>query len=162
MPQLYFVPVSPTCSRITHSSGVVGSTSTLCDFPLMVSATMKLPPHSPVGEIDRQLARDDFCWRDFRRRASGESLAASTKVGHSQFRERERCRSRIDDQFGLQFHVDRGSRASSSLCGGERLHPPARCYWRWWDCRGLLLVRWRTFAALGASRRARGTSSRCC
>ncbi len=25
-PQPYFVPVSPTCSRITHSSGVSGST----------------------------------------------------------------------------------------------------------------------------------------
>ena len=28
MPQPYLVPVRPTCSRITHSSGVLGSTST--------------------------------------------------------------------------------------------------------------------------------------
>ena len=28
-PQPYLVPVRPTCSRITHSSGVLGSTSTL-------------------------------------------------------------------------------------------------------------------------------------
>src|SRR5438874_5432999 len=35
MPQPYLVPVRPTCSRITQSSGVFGSTSTLCVFPLM-------------------------------------------------------------------------------------------------------------------------------
>src|SRR5688572_16758319 len=36
MPQPYLVPVRPTCSRITHSSGVLGSTSTLVDLPLRV------------------------------------------------------------------------------------------------------------------------------
>src|SRR5438270_9050617 len=61
MPQPYFVPVSPTCSRMTHSNGVVGSTSTLCDFPLMVSAAMKptSPAHPPVS-VRRQLARVEF------------------------------------------------------------------------------------------------------
>src|SRR5678815_2476984 len=36
MPQPNLVPVRPTCSRSTHSSGVLGSTSTLVDFPLTV------------------------------------------------------------------------------------------------------------------------------
>src|SRR5215470_17886836 len=35
-PQPYLVPVRPTCSRITQSRGVVGSTSTSWDLPLMV------------------------------------------------------------------------------------------------------------------------------
>src|SRR5256884_9084681 len=36
MPQPYLVPVRPTCSRMTHSRGVVGSTSTSWDLPLIV------------------------------------------------------------------------------------------------------------------------------
>src|ERR1035438_9484570 len=33
MPHPYFVPVSPSCSRMTHSSGVEGSTSRLTRLP---------------------------------------------------------------------------------------------------------------------------------
>src|SRR5271167_4221832 len=36
MPQPYRVPVRPSVSRNTHSSGVSGSTSTCCARPLMV------------------------------------------------------------------------------------------------------------------------------
>jgi len=36
MPQPYLVPVRPYCSRITQSSGVLGSTSTAVDLPLRV------------------------------------------------------------------------------------------------------------------------------
>src|SRR5262245_52276259 len=36
IPQPYFVPVMPIESRMTHNSGVSGSTSTSCVFPLMV------------------------------------------------------------------------------------------------------------------------------
>ena len=36
-PQPYLVPVRPTCSRITHSSGVSGSTCTSRTLPLMLS-----------------------------------------------------------------------------------------------------------------------------
>src|SRR5882672_5701949 len=36
IPQPYLVPIMPMLSRITQSSGVSGSTSTLCDFPLTV------------------------------------------------------------------------------------------------------------------------------
>ena len=43
-PQPYFVPVRPTCSRITHSSGVFGSTSTSWVLPLMVKRIMLSPP----------------------------------------------------------------------------------------------------------------------
>src|ERR671914_538351 len=43
MPQAYFVPVSPTFSRITQSSGVLGSTSTSWVLPLMVKRTIALP-----------------------------------------------------------------------------------------------------------------------
>src|SRR5215831_4157058 len=42
-PQPYLVPVSPTCSRITHSSGVSGSTATSWTAPLMLSFAMGLP-----------------------------------------------------------------------------------------------------------------------
>jgi hypothetical protein len=44
MPQPYLVPVNPTFSRITHRSGVSGSTSTLCDWPLIVSEIISDPP----------------------------------------------------------------------------------------------------------------------
>src|SRR3954469_8935081 len=39
-PQPYLVPVSPTCSRITHSSGVSASTRTLRVLPLTLSVAM--------------------------------------------------------------------------------------------------------------------------
>src|SRR6478752_1966388 len=40
IPQPYLVPVSPICSRITHSKGVSGSTSISWTFPLMFSVAM--------------------------------------------------------------------------------------------------------------------------
>src|SRR2546430_9685105 len=40
MPQPYFVPVRPTCSRRTQSSGVSGSTCTSRTLPLMFSFAM--------------------------------------------------------------------------------------------------------------------------
>ena len=39
-PQPYLVPVRPTCSRMTHSSGVSASTSTSRILPLMLSFAM--------------------------------------------------------------------------------------------------------------------------
>src|SRR5262245_51753789 len=39
-PQPYLVPVRPTCSRMTHSSGVLGSACTSRVFPLMFSLAM--------------------------------------------------------------------------------------------------------------------------
>src|SRR5215475_11528414 len=42
MPQPYLVPVRPTCSRSTHSNGVLGSTSTSWAFPLTVKRAMNL------------------------------------------------------------------------------------------------------------------------
>ena len=42
MPQPYFVPVRPSCSRITHSSGVSGSTSTVWTVPLTLSLAIRL------------------------------------------------------------------------------------------------------------------------
>ena len=48
MPQPYLVPVMPSHSRMTHSSGVSGSASTLCETPLTVSLIMAslLPEYS--------------------------------------------------------------------------------------------------------------------
>src|SRR2546427_1404944 len=40
MPQPYLVPVRPTCSRIAHSRGVLGSTLTSLAFPLIVRRAM--------------------------------------------------------------------------------------------------------------------------
>src|SRR5438477_11911687 len=42
-PQPYFVPVKPTCSRITHKSGVSVSTCTSRTLPLMLSFAMSVP-----------------------------------------------------------------------------------------------------------------------
>src|SRR4051812_41319656 len=42
-PQPYFVPVSPTISRITQSSGVSGSACTSRTLPLMLSLAMCVP-----------------------------------------------------------------------------------------------------------------------
>ena len=44
MPQPYFVPVMPSHSRSTQSSGVSGSASTLRDVPLTVSLIMVCAP----------------------------------------------------------------------------------------------------------------------
>src|ERR1043166_5319064 len=42
MPQPNFVPVSPTCSRITHRSGMSGSACTSRILPLMLSLAMSV------------------------------------------------------------------------------------------------------------------------
>src|SRR3989442_6457572 len=43
IPHPYLVPVSPIVSRITHSRGVSGSTSTAYIFPLILSESMQAP-----------------------------------------------------------------------------------------------------------------------
>src|SRR5262245_6107646 len=50
MPQPYFVPVRPTCSRIAHNRGVLSSTSTLKVLPLMDSRAIGVFP--PLGAND--------------------------------------------------------------------------------------------------------------
>jgi hypothetical protein len=42
MPQPYFVPVKPICSRMTQSKGVLGSTSTVRALPLTVNFAMRI------------------------------------------------------------------------------------------------------------------------
>src|SRR5262245_46657048 len=103
MPQPYFVPVRPTCSRITQSSGVVGSTSILCDCPLMVSATICPPAHPPVSFSCRQLARD-FLLARFSQARVGRQPSDSDASGTSQFRERSQMsqRENIADRYSLQ------------------------------------------------------------
>ena len=49
MPHPYFVPVSPTFSRMAHSRGVSGSTSTLTSFPLMLRRIMDFSPDMPAA-----------------------------------------------------------------------------------------------------------------
>src|SRR6266446_7766667 len=43
-PQPYLVPVRPTCSRIAQRRGVLGSTLTSSDLPLIVKRAMVFPP----------------------------------------------------------------------------------------------------------------------
>src|SRR3954451_695800 len=52
MPQPNFVPVIPSTSRSTQSSGVSSSTSTLCVFPLtlMVYAMTAFPSSAPAQD----------------------------------------------------------------------------------------------------------------
>src|SRR5882672_11566814 len=52
MPQPYLVPVRPTFSRNAHKSGMLGSTSTLCDWPLIVRVgILQLPFHRPTRGV---------------------------------------------------------------------------------------------------------------
>src|SRR3954453_5165844 len=55
-PQPYFVPVKPTCSRITQSSGVSGSACTSRTLPLMLSLAMRSSPR-----ISRRTFRAAVC-----------------------------------------------------------------------------------------------------
>src|SRR5215470_7250773 len=57
-PQPYFVPVRPTCSRITQSRGVVGSTSTSWDLPLIVRRILDPPVLVPPADADGAIS---FC-----------------------------------------------------------------------------------------------------
>src|SRR5207245_4252786 len=43
IPQPYLVPVRPTCSRIAHNRGVLGSTLTSLAFPLIVRRAIGSP-----------------------------------------------------------------------------------------------------------------------
>src|SRR5437870_12253679 len=59
-PHPYLVPVSPTCSRIAHNSGVLGSTFTSLVLPLIVNRAMdvsssgcgaaNIPHHAAEGK----------------------------------------------------------------------------------------------------------------
>ena len=49
MPQPYFVPVGPTISRMTQSSGVSGSACTSRTLPLMLSFAMRPSQRFPGG-----------------------------------------------------------------------------------------------------------------
>src|SRR6185503_4421130 len=56
IPHPYFVPVRPSCSRITHSSGVSGSASTVACRPLMVREIMTSSCKAETGERQGELA----------------------------------------------------------------------------------------------------------
>src|SRR4051812_49574023 len=53
MPQPYFVPVSPTFSRIAQSSGVSSSTSTLIVLPLIVRLAIAVPFISSIHRLNQ-------------------------------------------------------------------------------------------------------------
>src|SRR5512146_2095967 len=61
-PQPNLVPVRPSSSRSTHSSGVSGSRSKLFFLPLMVSEIMRIPDDGTV--------ESDYAYGTARRRAS--------------------------------------------------------------------------------------------
>ncbi len=61
MPQPYLVPVRPTCSRITHRSGVSGSTCTTRTRPLMLSLAMSVPRKASCAA--NLLRSNADCWR---------------------------------------------------------------------------------------------------
>src|SRR5258707_14649534 len=73
MPQPYLVPVMPSVSRSTHSRGVSGSTSTLWDWPLMMSVGIVLLPLGRPQKRANWLARmrwDRWGWGDSDQRAA--------------------------------------------------------------------------------------------
>src|SRR5215468_2462855 len=57
-PQPYLVPVRPTCSRMTQSSGVSGSTCTSRTRPLMLSFAMNVLPVANASRCSSALERD--------------------------------------------------------------------------------------------------------
>src|SRR5262245_2008114 len=71
MPHPYFVPVRPTCSRITHSKGVLGLTLTSTDLSLTVKRAIAIPPPSLVVGLSA------FAHL----KASGDAAARRTKIG---------------------------------------------------------------------------------
>src|SRR5712692_1648497 len=70
IPQPYLVPVRPTCSRMTHKSGVSASTSTSCTLPFMLSFGMSVLSRvglgtfrfSHVGGVG-QKQEDEIAWQ---------------------------------------------------------------------------------------------------
>src|SRR4030095_1439741 len=50
-PHPYLVPVSPTCSRIAHSRGVLGSKGSSMDLPLLVKRAMFPSPVAVLGML---------------------------------------------------------------------------------------------------------------
>src|ERR1700687_1772475 len=73
MPQPYLVPVMPSVSRSTHSRGVSGSTSTLWDWPLMMSVGIVLLPLCRPQEDGRN------GWRAWRWTAGDGVTAVSAR-----------------------------------------------------------------------------------
>src|SRR5437868_10851095 len=60
-PQPYLVPVRPMFSRIAQSRGVSGSTSMLCDWPLIVSEIIESLPRSEEHTSELQSRFDLVC-----------------------------------------------------------------------------------------------------
>src|SRR6516165_4442963 len=52
MPQPYFVPVSPTFSRIAQSSGVSGSTSIVKVLPFILRFAIAYPLIGPIHQLN--------------------------------------------------------------------------------------------------------------
>src|SRR5882672_6450843 len=87
-PQPYLVPVRPTCSRIAHSRGVVGSTFTSLVFPLIVRRAMASLPRvygaknirhrAPEGKLSR------VGWRRARQESRGYATGSVTHSPESQ------------------------------------------------------------------------------
>src|SRR5512140_2331908 len=72
-PQPYFVPVRPTCSRITHRSGVSASTLTSRVLPLMLSFAMAPPMRDHVHDDFALPALNEMLRRSKIARNHGES-----------------------------------------------------------------------------------------
>ena len=57
IPQPYLVPVRPSSSRKTQSSGIASSTSTVCAAPFTVSlTTVQIPPPNSIGQRRKDAA----------------------------------------------------------------------------------------------------------
>src|SRR6267378_4642095 len=70
-PQPNFVPFMPSTSRSTHSKGMSGDTSTVCDLPLIFSVAIAIPPGRQFHCIWQATARaqstikaTDTCFED--------------------------------------------------------------------------------------------------
>src|SRR5205814_1515580 len=82
-PHPYLVPVRPTCSRIAHSSGVLGSTFTSLVLPLIVRRGMATPSSRiSVRRILRMWGQKATGWRRGSPRQARHQLHGLRLVGH--------------------------------------------------------------------------------
>src|SRR3954465_2135934 len=101
-PQPYFVPVSLTSSRNTHSKGVSGSTSTLTFLPL----TEKFVTGAPKESRDGKHCGDG----DFYSARPCAAIARLENREHGQLRlKREGWRREATLQYGARFPFSTGT-----------------------------------------------------
>src|SRR5437899_12729120 len=120
-PQPYLVPVNPTCSRMTHSKGVLSSTLTSYALPLMLSFAMEASFES--GGMTLPVVERLFCGGAESTKAYSNSRQQSmtprqTAFGAELFRE-----VRTRQLWGMSVRGRRGRDHAAALRPSDRGRP---------------------------------------